>query len=143
MAQNLLESAPPPTEDTVVGKEGRLTAAWKAWFLRMPDTLSAIPSRVNAVALSTQSASISSTDFAGGFLKAGLYRATYCARYGTGSLTVTFRWTDGGASQSSGFTGTTGTVLMRVDAGQPVYYSTSYVGAGTYNLDVILERVKA
>jgi hypothetical protein len=143
MAVKFLDSAPPPTEDAVTGKSGLLTAAWKAWFLRMPDTLSAIPSRVNVVELASQSSSISSTDFSGGALLGGLYRASWYSRVTSGAVTVTLRWTDGGTSQSLAGTTQSQTTMMRVDAGTPVTYSASYVGSGTYSLDVVLEKVKA
>lgn len=142
MAQRFLDSAPPPTSDPVVGKDGLLTAAWREWFLRMPDTLSSIPSRLNSVELSAQSSSLSSTDFSGGALRAGLYRASYYAPVTAGSITVTFRWTDGGSSKSWASSETSGSVVFRSDAGASVTYSTSYIGSGTYSLDVVLERLR-
>ena len=143
MAQRLLDSAPPPTSDPVVGKDGLLTAAWREWFLRMPDTLSAIPSRINVVEKAASSSSVTATDFGGGTLKAGLYRATYYARLTAGALTVTFRWTDGGASQAWSSTDQSGSVMLRTDGGASVTYAAAYVGSGTYSLDVALERIKA
>jgi hypothetical protein len=109
----------------------------------MPDTLSAIPSRINVVENAASSSSVTATDFGGGTLKAGLYRATYYARLTAGALTVTFRWTDGGSAQSWSSTETTGTVMLRSDAGASVTYAAAYVGGGTYTLDVALERIKA
>lgn len=143
MSKQLLDNAPPPTEDAVAGPGGLLTAAWRQWFLRIPDTLSAIPSRLNTVELSNQTASITATDFSGGALRAGLYRATYGAQATAGAVTVTFRWTDGGASRSWSSSESTGTVLMRVAASGSMTYSASYVGSGSYSLDVVLERMRA
>ena len=143
MADRYLQNAPPPTDDALVGPKGLLTDVWRQWFVRLPATLNSIPSVVNVVTLAATSSSVSSTDFTGGSLKAGLYRASYYAKLTSGALTVTFRWTDGGAAQTWSSSIGSGSTLLRTDASAQVLYSASYVGAGTYALDVVLERVKA
>lgn len=154
----LLSNASPPLWDAVVStKDGKLVDSWRAWFGRMPDTLEAIPSRLNYVSLSNQTASIATTDFRGGDLLHGLYRLTYYLRIkgsGGGSVYVTLRWTDGGVAFS--FAGSAAslvseetddysseTILVRIDGGTAVTYETTYDDLGTfYNLDLTLEKMK-
>jgi len=157
----LLGNAPPPLADVLVDKQGRLTPSWSRWFSLFPETLGAIPSRINMISLTNQEASIGATDFAGGTLLDGLYRASYHARITraattSSSLTVTFSWTDSGVAKSyagAAITGNTtatnqsGSVLSRIDKAAAVNYATTYasIGATTmqYGLDLVLERVKA
>lgn len=159
MPKQLLGEAPPPIQDPVTGKLGLLSEAWRNWFARLPETLNAIPARINAVALSAQSASITATDFSGGALLEGLYRATYYARITraattSSSLIISFTWTEGGVSQTAvgtaivGNTTATGqsdSVMMRLDKGTVPRYATTYASVGAtamnYSLSVVLEKI--
>jgi len=153
----LLGNAAAPVRTRVVDpKTGMLTKEWRDYFERMPDTLEAIPSVLNKVSLSTQTASLSATNFSDGVLATGLYRLTYGTRIvspaGGGSLNVTFRWTDGGVACS--YEGirlilgvdTTGTMsespVVRIDRGSAITYETDWSGGQSYNLDVTLEKVR-
>ena len=158
--QTLLGKAAPPLTDAVVGTKGMMTPAWSRWFSLMPATLEAIPSVINTVVLGTQAASISATDFSGGSLRAGLYRASYHARITraattSSSLIVTLSWTDSGVAKNSAgaaITGNTtattqsGSILIRIDKAAAVRYATTYVSVGAtamqYGLDLVLERIK-
>ena len=160
MAKELLGSAPPPVQDRLVGEDGLLTAAWRKWFERLPDTLDAIPSRINAVSLNSQSTSLPATDFSSAVLLAGLYRATYYARITqaattSSSLTVSFSWTEGGVTQTAtgapivGNTTATGqsdSIIIQVDKGTAVNYATTYSSTGAtamqYAIRFVLEKIK-
>jgi hypothetical protein len=157
--KQILGTAPPPIQDSVTGDGGLLTEAWRQWFTRLPDTLSSIPSRINAAALTAQSASIAATDFSGGALLEGLYRATHYVRITqaattSSALTVTFTWTEGGVAQSAvgvavtGNTTATGqsdSALMRLDKGTVPRYATTYASVGAtpmlYSFNVVLEKI--
>jgi hypothetical protein len=159
MPKQILGSAPPPIQDSVTGQGGILTEPWRQWFARLPDTLSSIPARINAVGLTAQSASIAATDFSGGALLEGLYRATYYARITqaattSSSLTVTFTWTEGGVLQTAvgvpivgntTATGQTDSAMMRLDKGTVPRYATTYASVGAtamnYSFNVILEKM--
>jgi hypothetical protein len=161
MADALLGNAPAPVLDPIAGPGGTLTLPWLTYFSRMAPTLYAIPSRLNAVTLVAQGASIAATNFAPGVLAAGLYRVSYYARVLTAAgvssgLIVTFGWTDGGVActlASADMTGNTtatnqsGTSIIHVDAGSAVTYATTYAsnaaGVMRYGLSVTLEKVIA
>ena len=159
MADRFLALTPPPFEQPISGKDGRLTDAWRNWFGRLPSTLASIPSILSTVALATQAASLSATSFQNYALLPGLYRASYHAQITraattSSSLTVAFLWTEGGIAQTA--TGdaivgnTTGTgqsdqYLILVDAGTAVQYQTTYSSVGgttmQYSLNVSLEKI--
>jgi hypothetical protein len=155
----LLANTPAPTRLQVVDPKAGflLTKPWLDYFERIPPTLDAIPSRLNAVNLTGQTSSLPATDFSAGTLLAGLYRLNYYSHIkspsGGGSLTVTFRWTDDGDACS--FTGislillsseTFGTMseqpLIAVDKDSPVTYETAWTGGQHYKLAVTLEKVR-
>lgn len=156
----LLGSAPPPLQDKVLGANGMFSDSWNKYISRFPDTFDAIPSRLYAVSLSTQGASISATDFSDGKLLAGLYRATFYARITraattSSSLTVTFAWTDGGVGVSYAGTAITGnttasagsaTTMFKIDKNTAVTYATTYASVGgtamQYAVDFVLEKIK-
>ena len=160
MARIFLDSTAPPLNDRIVDVTGWLTDVWRQWFGRMPDTLKAIPSLINVVNLSSQSASLGATDFSNTSLLAGIYRASYRVQITqaagvSSSLTVSIAWTDGGVGQTAtgaaivGNTVTTGQsdfVLIRVDAGTAVQYSATYSSVGvpamTYSFTASLEKIK-
>jgi hypothetical protein len=161
MADTLLGNAPAPVLDPIAGQGGTLTLPWLMYFSRMPATLYAIPSRLNAVALGGQGASITATSFSPGVLAAGLYRVSYYVRVTTAAgvssgLIVTFGWTDGGIAcslASADMTGNTtatnqsGSSIIRIDKGSSITYATTYAsnaaGVMRYQLDVVLEKVLA
>ncbi len=161
MADSLLGKAALPMFDAIVDpKTGMVSPTWSAWLARLPDTLYSIPSRLNALSLTNQTASLAATDFSGGSRLAGLYRLSYYARITTAasvasSLTVTLGWTDGGVACSqagAAMTGNTtataqsGTVLVHLDTGTAITYATTYSTTGTtmaYALAVSLEKVLA
>jgi len=161
VADTLLGNAPIPLRDPVVDANRMLSQAWMKYLVRLPATLYAIPSRLNGETEIAQAASIAATDISGAGLLAGLYRVSYYARVTqaattSSSLVVTLGWTDGGVAQSysgADMTGNTtatnqaGSVLIRVDAGQPVTYATTYGSVGgtvmQYAISVTLEKVLA
>lgn len=160
MALIFLDTTAPPLNDVVIDKTGRLTDLWRQWFGRLPATLGAIPSILNVVNLSGQSASLAATDFSNTSLLAGIYRASYRVQITqaagvSSSLTVSILWTDGGVAQTAtgaaivGNTVTTGQsdfALIRVDAGTAVQYSAVYASVGvpgmTYTFTASLEKIK-
>lgn len=153
---------PPPLMDALVNRvTGLLSVTWQDWFARLPTTLGSIPNIVNVTELTEQNTSLSATDFSQHVLPPGLYRASYLARITTAagvssSLTVVLAWTDGGVAKSLAGTAITGnttatyqtaSVLIYVDAGTDVTYTTTYAsnaaGAMKYGLAAFLERVSA
>jgi len=112
-----------------------------------------------SVALTGQSASISTTPIPLPSLLTGLYRLTYYARITTidavsSSLTVTLTWTDGAVSPTlagaamTGNTTTTvqsGSAMIHLDAASPISYATTYAsntpGAMKYALYILVETV--
>lgn len=162
MALKYLESWVPPLETPVVepGRGFLLTETWRRWFGRVPSLFTSIPNVLNVATLTAQAASIAATDFQNTRLQAGTYRATYRAQITraatiSSSLTITFSWTDGGVTQTAvgdaivGNTTTTGqsdSILMRVDAGSAVQYSTTYASVGMtamqYGFSASLERLQ-
>ena len=161
MADTLLGKAPLPLRDPVVEPNRMLSQPWLMYLSRLPATLYSIPSRLNAESVAAQGASIAATDISGTGLSAGLYRVSYYARITraattSSSLVVALGWTDGGVAQSyagADMTGNTtattqtGSVLIHVDAGQPVTYAATYGSVGAtamqYGLSVTLEKVLA
>lgn len=140
----------------------KMATAWVLWLSSIAQTQSQQPTRIKAVSLTGQSASIAATDLTGGGASAqGLYRLTFYERITRpattdSSLRVTFGWTDGGVPQTQSstdlVTNTTvshdsGTYLVYSDAVAPITYATTYstVGATTmlYRVDVTLEQIAA
>lgn len=162
MAFKYLDATVPPLNDPVVDpKRGMLlTDVWRQWFGRVPSTFGSIPNVLNVATVTAQSSSLSATDFQNTTLQVGLYRATYRAHISqaattSSSLTVTFTWTDGGVTQTAvgaaiiGNTTSTGqsdTILMHVDAGTSVQYSTTYSSTGAtpmqYTFNATLEKIQ-
>jgi hypothetical protein len=165
----LVYTQPPiPNDDSVVRRVQRpgdpiekflITEPWQEYFDDQSTVLNQTPRRINSVVVSDSEASIGATDFSGGTLPAGLYRAAYYARItqaaGTSSsLEVTLDWTDHSISCSytgAAMTGNTTatlqsqTLLIYIDAVSPVRYSTTYASVGSpvmsYSIYFTLERV--
>lgn len=154
----------PIAEVTLPGKDAKtvpanLSNGWGMFLTQMLDVLGLAPTRQSAAMLTTQAASISTSDLTDGTWGAGLYRLTYYARItraGTisSSLTVTFGWTDATqavTASGAAITGNTvttiqtGTILIYSDAASPITYATTYATAGAttmqYRLSVVAERV--
>jgi len=154
-------SAPPPVKDFIVDLQRRLTPAWERWFTQFVADQDDKPSREKTVSLDAKSASIATTSIPLGALSAGLYRVTVYARITTAattssSLQVTVSWTDSGVSCSKSNVAMTGnttatsdsfSVLVDIDQGTAVSYSTTYASVGgtamQYKLRVVAERVDA
>lgn len=153
---------PAPLMNAVVNRvTGTLSDVWQEWFLRIPPTLASIPNIVNVMELAEQNTSLPAADFSQAELPTGLYRASYLARITTAagvssSLTVVITWTDRGVTKTlagAAITGNTtatyqsGSVLIYVDAGTDVTYTTTYAsnaaGAMKYGLALTLERLRA
>ena len=141
-------------------QEGLMTEPWSNSLTQVVTVLGQAPNRLNSVFLQDQDASIAGTDMSGGGLSAGLYRLTYYFRITraggvSSSLSIAFGWLDGGvvcilagAAETGNTTSSvqSGTIMVRIDAGSPLNYSTTYASAGAptmlYSLDVTLELVK-
>jgi len=141
--------------------EGTVTRTWVAYLSQLNTSVDVSTSRVNAVSVTTQAASISPTDFSGGALSEGLYRISYYARItraaGTSSsLTVTLAWTESSIALSvagAAMTGNavttvqSGSALILTDASSPITYATTYVSVGAptmlYRASFTLEQVQA
>lgn len=139
--------------------EGYITQPWIYYFTSIGGTVSAGPTRLTAVSLTAQAASIGATSIGSGAPTSGLYRLTYYAHITTAatvssSLTVTFGWTDGGTNlniSGSAITGNTtttvgtGTAMVHNDQASPLTYATTYASVGAtsmqYALYVVLEQV--
>jgi hypothetical protein len=162
MALKYLDAATPPIQDPVIDpkNEHRLTESWLRWFGRLPSMLQSIPNIINTIQVAGESDSLPATDFSNTSLEMGLYRATYRVQITqaatvSSSLVVTFSWTDGGVAQSASgtaivgnttSTGQSDTILLHVDAGTEVQYSTTYASVGAtpmvYSFYTSLELVQ-
>jgi hypothetical protein len=162
MALKFLESTVPPINDPIVDPKRAflLTDVWRQWFGRVPSTFGSIPNVLNVATVTAQSASLPATDFQNTTLQQGLYRATYRAHITqaattSSSLIVTFTWTDDGVTQvatgpaivgNTTATGQSDSILMKVDAGTSVQYSTTYASVGAtamqYALNATLEKIQ-
>lgn len=138
---------------------GLCSQPWNEWFSLLAGQLNASPFIQNGVSLDSQGASIGATDFTGGALSGGLYRLSYYvqvtrAATTSSSIQVTLAWTFNGATVTfpgtvlTGNTLTTGTsqqVMVRIDAGSPVTYATTYASVGAtsmlYSLNVTIEQL--
>jgi hypothetical protein len=139
--------APAPIRDDVLSVK-KLTLTWIQWFTGVYTALRASVRNVGSVSLETQAASIGATAIETPSLTAGLYQVTYAARVTraatfSSSLTVTVTWVDGGVTcTQSGvaLTGNTtstqqsGFVLLQVDEGSTVRYSTTYASSGAQSM---------
>lgn len=138
---------------------GFITDLWGFYFSQQEQTLTAASTRINAVDLEDQAASIPATDMSGGALASGFYQVQFygspvIAGDGSSSLRVDLTFTDNG--QTKTVTGTaivgnsTGRVLydvvpIYIDDNSPVTYAAVYAaGGGTpmkYDLRLRLVRV--
>ncbi len=154
-------SAPPaPVRDPIASRgNGLITDPWIEYFTSRQGAIDSVPARLRVVSSEGHEASIGTTALSTGSLSAGLYRVWYRLRVTqpattSSSVTVTLASTESGvplSETSAAMTGnTTGTVasgvwLVRVDAGTPIFYSTTYASAGAtpmqYRVDVVLESV--
>jgi|TARA_R110000744_G_scaffold95530_1_gene184529 hypothetical protein len=137
---------------------GRVTQAMRYWLLALADRLNTTPNRIAAVAVETQAASISATNFSIASVLPGLYRLSMAARVtraasSSSSLIVTFGWTQAVActlasvAMTGNTTATVGTAsfLVRVDKDSAITYATTYASSGgvtmQYRLDTVCEQV--
>jgi len=145
--------------------QGFITQIWLRFLSQIQQTVGASQTRLTAIPLSGQSASIGATDFSGGGISGGLYLIQVYARIttpattgaATSSLIVALGWTDGAVVQSYSWPAMTGNtvttvltgppVTIRVDNNSPITYATTYAsntaGEMQYSLDVVLSRVAA
>jgi hypothetical protein len=154
--------APPPLQTPLVEnpRTGMITRAWFNWLLsiitRVQASASSVPSA--SVELTGQTASIGVTALIPS-AHAGLYRVSWRFRVTTAagvasSLTVSVHSTDGGIvcqQDSAAYTGNlttrpqSGSVIVQVDAGSALSYSTTYVSnpaaAMVYDLALYLEQL--
>jgi len=157
------QSPPLPTTDPLVDpqRQFRATRALVDWATALSGDVDTAPARLRTETLTGQTASIGTTAIPVGSLAAGLYRVSWYARITraattSSSLTVTIGWVESGitlVSSGAALTGnTTGTVqsgslLLRIDAGTPITYSTTYASSGgvtmEYRLDLVVEQVDA
>jgi hypothetical protein len=150
-----------PAKDAIVDRVGRATKVLLDWATALADDTDAAPARLRTVTLTEQAAAIGLTSIPVGTVSAGLYRINWYARVTrpattSSSLTVTFGWTESGQNvtlSSAALTGNTtttvqsGIVLLRIDAGTPITYSTAYASSGgtsmAYRLDLVVEQLDA
>jgi hypothetical protein len=139
-------------------QEGRITRTWLDFFVSLIGIVERASVRRFSASVSDDGSTIGPTDISDGTLPGGLYRFSYYASItaasgGPSTLTVTLDWTDrGNAKAYSGAAITSNVVtasqsavlLIHIDSGSPVRYSTAWAGAGmTYDLFVVLEQVEA
>jgi len=152
-------SEPIPVNDKWVDKQGFLSEVATKWLQSISDGVQSSPSSISPQSLTAQVASIGVTPIPLGSVNQGLWRLTFYAKVTTAasvssSLSITFGWTDTDACSvtSAAMTGntvtttSTGTVLIYVDGGTPITYSTTYASVGTpmaYKLSILVERCDA
>lgn len=152
-----LDPAPIRAEITDKGVV-KIGADWVRWFGFLRDAVNGRMA-LGSAELTAQDAAITATAVATPTLAAGLYRVAYAVRVTqaattSSTVTVTVEWTDGGIAMSqsgAAVTGNTtatqqnGTLLVRIDAGTTIRYSTAYSSVGAtsmqYALDVVAEKV--
>lgn len=143
------------------GKPGTLTQLWVVWFQKLLRALYDVSWLVGSVALTARDASIVSTPVpTGKSLSTGLYRIGYTARITraastSSNLVVTMGWTDGGVSCTASNTSdlsvnttatqANGALMVHLDAGTTVTYTTTYTSVGattmTYALYIVMEAL--
>lgn len=157
--------APPPTywmerDQLTHDVTDAITADTRQWLLSVTGRVQQSPLVLAAVALTTQAAAIGATAIPLGALAPGTYRVTYYARITqaatvSSSLTVTLQWTDGGIGQTATFPAMTGNttatsqtnvILVNIDQGTSLTYSTAYASVGAtamqYALTVVPEQLR-
>jgi hypothetical protein len=127
----------------------RAPRVWVQWFTELftllGQTASLAGNGAASVGLTTQSASIAPTDLGSTSYSAGVYRVSMSAQITqaatvSSSLTVSVAWTSNGAACSYSWPALTGNttatvgvappVVILVDQGTNVSYSTAYASAG-------------
>jgi len=139
--------------------DGMVSTVWMDYISDLVDVAWAATSIVGGQKLMDQSASIAETAIPATALIDESYRINYYARITTpagvsSSLTLEFKWTDGGVVQTetiAALTGNTttsntkGTFHICCDAGTTVTYSATYASnpasAMQYSLCVVLEEM--
>jgi len=135
------------------------------WFtrdiVRFLDTLRSVMSAaaqvIASVSLTSQSATIATTDVPTSPLTEGLYRVTYSLRITQAATTsssaqLTLGWTSNSVSSSQTFAAVTGnttatqqsdTITVFSDAGTPITYAVVYASVGAtpmlYSFNVLIE----
>lgn len=131
---------PLPEPDKLV-EAGAITDSWSRFLNTISEILSRCPVRLVApISKTAQSDSIATADICPTQKASGLYRLAYYARITkpggvSSSLTVTLNWTDHGVAQTFSGAAITGnlvtswqtdTLLIYIDAGTAITYSTTY-----------------
>jgi hypothetical protein len=160
MAVKFLDATAAPLTTAVLGNDGKMNKEWEEYFHRMAVTLNAIPSILNLVSLSDQSAQIAYTAFENSTIVQGIYRVSGLVRVSraagtSSSIRLRFRWVqDGVAQQLIGVAQTGNTTatnrgessIIRADAGTNISYRADYSSSGTpsmqFSLDAALERIR-
>jgi hypothetical protein len=138
---------------------GQVSQAWNEFFSRLQLVVEKCPRVANEIELTLQQASITATDFSGGSLPAGLYRASHYLRITTAagtnsSVQLVIDWTDGAVVQSETYAAVTGNTtstqqssskLLRLDKNSTIRYATTYSSTGSpdmrYSLYLVLEII--
>jgi hypothetical protein len=153
-------SSPTDANPELNKKALRTNIDWIRWFQSLTQAIGATSGRVGAASVSAQAASIAATAISTPTLAPGLYQVSCYGRVTraattSSSLSVQIGWTDGGvacvakaggtATTNTTSTTTNGTVVVRVDQGTSITYSTAYASVGgvtmTYDLDVLVEAL--
>jgi|DEB0MinimDraft_3_1074331.scaffolds.fasta_scaffold02359_9 hypothetical protein len=135
--------APAPIRDDVLSVK-KLALTWIQWITGVYTALKAVVRNVGYVNVEDHAASIAATDIETPSLPQGLYQVSYTTRVTqaastSSSLVVTVSWTDNGVSCSQSgvaLTGNTtstqqsGFLLIQIDSGSVVRYSTTYASVG-------------
>lgn len=161
MARQWLSPVPRLAE-VLISSGKTIAATWDNWLVEVSSLLNRAALVVTeVVSLVGQSAAIGETAINtrnGQALPAGIYRISYVARITqaattSSSLAVTLHWTAGAAQSvaNAAIVGNTttsvqsGSVLVSIDEGTYIRYSTAYASVGAvlmqYQLDVVIEAV--
>jgi len=136
--------------------EGRLDPLWERYLRSLAD----VPEWLGVTERTAQQASISGLPIVVvGTLASGIYRVSYYARITrpattSSSLTVQFRWTDGGVAQTAPFAAMVGNltttiqqdrIMVRVDKDTSIVVDATYASVGAvamqFAVRLALERL--
>jgi hypothetical protein len=137
----------------------QIAPEWYKWLTLIRTLVGAAPQTVGTGSLTSQSASIPTTNVQMPALVGGVYRLNLYLRElqgagGNSNLTATVGWTEAGTAlswTSAALVGNnkttllTQTLLVRADANTPITYSTTYSSSGspsmTYEVALLVEQM--
>ena len=147
-----------PVKDPTNTTSYIMSVVWYGWLIDFIQRVQSGAQVLKVVSLTTQTATIPTTQIPLPSLAGGVYRVSWYARITTpasisSSLTVNLAWTESAVALSASGAAMTGNTIttvqsagfvMQIDPATALSYSTTYASVGTpmaYLLDVIVEQL--